>query len=110
MQDFQRERQKEKQKLKEDLEVARRDLPSAMAIIRSLPEATNVAVALNTSLEGKISEMGTGGLGDRGGPVENHRISTPADHVRRMYRSEGYHILSLEERQWLMLDKVSVIV
>ena len=103
MHDFQRERQLEKKKLKEQLVIARRDVPACIALLRSLPEATNVAIQLNTTLEGKLSDpkLASGTAQQE----EKQRISTPADHIRRMYRSEGYEMLSLEERKFLVLDK-----
>ncbi|CAM9235500.1 unnamed protein product, partial [Ectocarpus fasciculatus] len=107
MHDFKRDRQTEKQKLKESLEIARRDLPACVALLRSLPEATNVAIQLNTSLDGKLSDATLASKG-AGGASEEQRVSTPADRVRRLYRSEGYNILSLEERQFLVLDKAMV--
>lgn len=107
MHDFKRDRQTEKQKLKESLEIARRDLPACVALLRSLPEATNVAIQLNTSLDGKLSDATLASKGAGGAP-EEQRVSTPADRVRRLYRSEGYNILSLEERQFLVLDKAMV--
>lgn len=105
MHEFQRERQLEKKNLKEALEVARRDLPACMALLRSMSEATNIAILLNTTLDGKLSNSGISGAG---APPEQQRVSTPADHVRRLYRSEGYNILSLEEKQFLVLDQAMV--
>jgi hypothetical protein len=50
MHNFQRERQHEKNRIKKDLEVARRELPQAILLLRSVFEAINIAASLNTTL------------------------------------------------------------
>ena len=100
---LQREKQDEKAKLKADLSDARRDLPACIALLRTYQEAANVAISLNTTVQGKgatvASDAYSSGAGTAG------RIQTPADIVRRRYRREGWNSLTLEEQQWTMLDQ-----
>ena len=49
--DFQRTRQNEKKKIKQRLDNVRHDMPACIAALRSIKEATNVAVALNTTVQ-----------------------------------------------------------
>jgi len=97
---FQRERQLEKVKIKDDLEAARKDLPSCIVLLRSLFEAINVASSLNTTVQGAAT-----------GPADANKdllpvVSTPAEEVRRMYRRSGWNSLSVEEQQWCVMDQV----
>jgi hypothetical protein len=98
MHKFQRERQREKVKNKEDLTIARRDLPACIALLRSLYEASNVAASLNTTIAGASASAGSG---KDAVPV----ISTPAEDIRRIFRREGFNTLSLEEQQWCIMDQ-----
>jgi hypothetical protein len=59
MHNFQRERQHEKSKIKADLEVARRELPQCILLLRSVFEAVNVAASLNTTL---VTPGGSGNI------------------------------------------------
>jgi hypothetical protein len=100
MHNFQRERSQEKIKLKEDLEAARRDLPAAIAVIRSYFEAANIAASLNTIVQGPAAAYGASATGDAGGP----KVTTPAEDVRRRFKRDSFKNMILEEQQWLMLD------
>ena len=59
MHKFQRERQIEKVKIKDELALARQELPSCILILRSLYEAVNIASSLNTTL---VAPNGGGNL------------------------------------------------
>lgn len=103
---LQREKQDEKAKLKADLTDARRDLPACIALLRSYQEAANVAISLNTTVQGKGATVASNTFST--GANTAGRIQTPADIVRRRYRREGWDSLSLEEQQWTILDQAMV--
>jgi chromosome segregation ATPase len=86
MHHFQRDRQKEKNRIKEELEINRHDLPSCIAALRNFTEAANVAASLNTVVQGPSAAMGLAAVSDAGAPT----ISTPADDVRRNMKREGF--------------------
>lgn len=102
MHDLQRQRQAEKKSLKVDLENYRRDLPSCMALLRSLQEASNVAAALNTSIQGPAADSHAGKSSE---PVGLPKMLTPAETVRATFKRDGWDLLELEHRQWIMLDQ-----
>ena len=102
MHELQRQRQAEKKKLKEDLENHRRDLPSCMALLRSLQEASNVAAALNTSIQGPAADSHAGKSSES---VGLPKMLTPAETVRSSFKREGWDMLELEHQQWVMLDQ-----
>ena len=102
MYNFQKDRIKEVEELKNTLEKLRGELPSCVAVLRNLTEAVNVAAVLNTSLHGVAEEIGAAATGDFGGGVS---LSTPAEEVRRRLRHGGFDTLLLEEQQWCMLDQ-----
>ena len=90
---------KEKEETKKQLQIDRRDLPSAMALLRPAMEAVNVAASLNTALQG--------------GP-QSHFISTesgaavavtPAEEIRKHLRRDGWTMLSVQEKQWCLMDQ-----
>lgn len=101
---LQREKQQEKSKLKSDLVDARRDIPSCFALLRSFQEASNVAISLNTSVQGKIAAVFAAQTQKDSRNVFD-RLQTPAEAVRRKFRSEGFESLSLEEQKWSMMDQ-----
>lgn len=98
---FQKDRNEEKMKIKKDLEQYRRDLPPCIFILRTMVEATNVAAALNTTVQGVSDEAGAAATGDFGGI----QVSTPADDIRRQLKQYGFSSLLLEEQQWCLLDQ-----
>eukprot|EP01040_Poterioochromonas_malhamensis_P013046 gene13046-14311_t len=101
MYSFQRDREKEKKKIQEDLETYRRDLPACIRILRNMTEAVNAANALNTIVQGVSEEAGAAATGDWGAI----KISTPAEDVRRVMKQYGFDALTLEEQQWSLLDQ-----
>jgi len=62
--EVQRSRQQEKKKIKAELEKARHDLPACLAALRGILEATNVAAALNTSVQGASSAWAASFMGE----------------------------------------------
>lgn len=98
---FQRERLKEKKKLQLELEDFRRDLPACVSVLRSYYEATNVASALNTVVQGPSSAYSVASTGKN----SDLSISTPAEDIRRRIKREGFKKLTLEEQQWCLLDQ-----
>jgi hypothetical protein len=100
MHEFRRQREDEKIRLKKELHEGRRDLPACIAVLRSFVEATNVAAALNTTVQSAFTNYSSASA-DIAAPT----VSTPAEDVRRTLKREGYKALSLEEQQWLMLDQ-----
>ena len=52
--EFQRQRQEEKKKIKKELDQSRHDLPACIAALRSITEATNVAMSLNTVVQVRV--------------------------------------------------------
>lgn len=99
--EFQRRRQQEKKKIKNELEDARHDLPACIAALRNITEATNVANALNTTVQGASAAWAASVQGENAGPS----LRTPAEEVRRHLKREGFKSLVLEEQQWCMLDQ-----
>lgn len=107
MHTFNRERQLEKINIKDTLVAYRRDLPACIALLRSYQEAANVAMTLNTTVQGKGATVeSTDSIKANGSMAA--RIQTPADIVRRQHKREGWDSLTLEEQQWLMLDQAMV--
>ena len=107
MHGFNRERQLEKINIKDSLVNYRRDLPACIALLRSYQEAANVAITLNTTVQGKGAAVeSTDSIKANGSFAA--RIQTPADIVRRQFKREGWDSLTLEEQQWLMLDQALV--
>lgn len=99
--EFQRKRQQEKKAIKKNLEEARHDLPACIAALRGIMEATNVAAALNTTVQGASAAWAASVTNESAGPS----LRTPADEVRRRMKREGFKSLVLEEQQWCMLDQ-----
>jgi hypothetical protein len=104
MHSFNRERQLEKIHIKDTLVDYRRDLPACIALLRSYQEAANVAMTLNTSVQGKGAAVESTDTIKANGSMAA-RIQTPADIVRRQFKREGWESLTLEEQQWMMLDQ-----
>ncbi|RYH22833.1 hypothetical protein EON65_18680 [archaeon] len=98
---FRREREEEKENIQKKLESARRDLPASIRILRTMTEAVNVAMSLNTDVIGVSEEAGAAATGDFGGI----RLSTPAEDIRRVLKQYGFGALMLEEQQWCLLDQ-----
>eukprot|EP01041_Mallomonas_annulata_P002218 gene2218-4307_t len=104
MYNFQRERQKEKNELKTVLEEARRDLPSCIAVLRSLVEASNIAASLNTSVAGPSGKKSLlAPNSNNNGSIP--RLVTPAENIRKQHMAEGWLSLNIEEQQWSLLDQ-----
>ena len=101
MYSFKRDKIKEKEDIKTKLKEARRDLPACMVILRNTTEAVNVAMSLNTIVQGVTEEVTAATAGDFGGI----QVSTPAEDVRRNLKQYGLKSLSLEEQQWCVLDQ-----
>lgn len=99
---FRREREEEQSKIEKKLEQSRRDLPACIRLLRTMTEAVNVAMTLNTEVVGISEEAGAAATGDWGGI----RLSTPAEDVRRVLKQYGFAALMLEEQQWCLLDQV----
>eukprot|EP00981_Chlorochromonas_danica_P003055 scaffold607_cov160-Ochromonas_danica.AAC.28 len=99
---FRREREEEQSKIEKKLENSRRDLPACIRLLRTMTEAVNVAMTLNTEVVGISEEAGAAATGDWGGI----RLSTPAEDVRRVLKQYGFAALMLEEQQWCLLDQV----
>jgi hypothetical protein len=77
-----------------------------MALLRSVAEASQVAISLNTTLQTKVQDT----LNSKDNETssifgQQFRISTPADQLRRLFRSEGVKLLTLEQQQWILLDQ-----
>jgi hypothetical protein len=100
MHEFRRQREDEKQRLKNELHNARRDLPACISVLRSFVEATNVAASLNTTVQSAFANYSTAS-----NEIAAPTVSTPAEDVRRALKREGFKALSLEEQRWLMLDQ-----
>ncbi|GMH74329.1 hypothetical protein TrST_g7101 [Triparma strigata] len=105
MAEMRRERMKEKENLKVAMEKIRQIIPSATACVLGPGRATEVALALDAPLN-----LGKASAGSRWAAlsaVKDQITSslTPAEEVRRLYQREGMKALTLEERQWCMLDK-----
>lgn len=98
---FRREREEEKDSIQKKLEASRRDLPASIRILRTMTEAVNVAMSLNTDVVGVSEEAGAAATGDWGGI----RLSTPAEDIRRVVKQFGFTALMLEEQQWCLLDQ-----
>jgi hypothetical protein len=98
---FKRDKLKEKENIKKELEAARRDLPACLVILRNTAEAVHVAMSLNTIVQGVTEEASAATAGDFGGL----QVSTPAEDVRRNLKQFGMKALSLEEQQWCTLDQ-----
>jgi hypothetical protein len=101
MYNFKRDKLKEKDSIKKQLEEARRDLPACIVILRNTAEAVHVAMSLNTIVQGVTEEATAATAGDFGGI----QVSTPAEDVRRHLKQYGMKALSLEEQQWCVLDQ-----
>jgi len=99
--EFQRRRQQEKKKIKKELEEARHDLPACIASLRNITEATNVAAALNTTVQGASAAWAASVQGEGSGLS----LRTPAEEVRMHLKREGFKSLTLEEQQWCLLDQ-----
>jgi len=99
--EFQRRRQQEKKKIKKELEEARHDLPACIAVLRNITEATNVAAALNTTVQGASAAWAASVQGEGSGMS----LRTPAEEVRMHLKREGFKSLTLEEQQWCLLDQ-----
>ncbi|GMH66094.1 hypothetical protein TL16_g04355 [Triparma laevis f. inornata] len=105
MAEMRRERMKEKENLKVAMEKIRQIIPSATACLLGPGRATEVALALNAPLN-----LGKASAGSRWAAlsaVKDQITSslTPAEEVRRLFQREGMKALTLEERQWCMLDQ-----
>ena len=105
MAELRRDRITEKDTLKRDMEHIRKIIPSATAAILGAGRATEVALALNAPLN--LSNAGASGRWQAVSAVKDMITSslTPAEEVRRLYQREGMKALTLEERQWSMLDQ-----
>lgn len=102
MYQFKRDKLKEKEEIKNNLESSRRDLPSCISVLRNTIEAVNTAISLNTTMEGVSEETSLAATGDFGGGMQ---VSTPAEDVRRQLKQNGFKALNLEEQQWCVLDQ-----
>lgn len=98
---YQREHEQEKQKILEQLEKYRHDLPACIRILRNMTEAMNVAQTLNTIVQSVSEEIGAAAGGDYGAI----KLTTPAEDVRRVMKQYGFDALHLEEQQWCLLDQ-----
>ena len=105
MAEMRRTRLKEKENLKVTMEKIRKIIPSATASILGPGRATQVALHLNAPLN--LSSGNAGSRWQAISAVKNMITSTltPAEEVRKLYQREGLKALTLEERQWSMLDR-----
>ena len=105
MAEMRRERLLEKDRLKSEMENIRQIIPAATAAIFGAGRATEVAMGLNAPLN-----LSTATANQRWQAVSSVKDKltaslTPGEEVRRLYRREGMKSLTLEERQWAMLDR-----
>lgn len=79
------------------------EVPLAVATVRGIDAATDVAVQLSTN----ISATGTLESSQIFGTVANPTTSfvTPAERTRRVFEREGWDALTLEEQQWVTVDQ-----
>jgi hypothetical protein len=92
-------KQQEKSDLKNSLHRLRADLPPCIELLRSVQEASTVAVALNASFAMQASSV----YSSESSPAAH---ATPAEVVRLHFKLQGWRSLSLEEQQWSLLDQV----
>jgi hypothetical protein len=103
---IQKQKVAEKDEMRAKLETARWTLPSCMALLRSVAEASQVAISLNTTLQTKVKDSVSSKENDPSSTFgQQFRVSTPADQLRRLFRSSGVKLLTLEQQQWIMLDQ-----
>lgn len=87
----------ERNKIKDELNDARSDLPACFSILRSFAEATQIATLLNTTMNTDLYQ-GTG----NNIPIV---LKTPAEDLRSRMKLEGFKNLITEEQQWIVLDQ-----
>jgi hypothetical protein len=104
--EFQRQRQEEKKKIKKALDQARHDLPACIAALRGIIEASNVAISLNTIVQGASQAWGASISGANNQKGSGPSLVTPAEDVRRRFKREGFERMMEEEKQWLLMDQV----
>ena len=106
MAEMRRSRLKEKENLKTTMEKIRQVIPAATASILGPGRATEVALNLNAPLN--LSGGSATSRWQAISAVKDMITSslTPAEEVRRLYQREGFKALTLEERQWSMLDRI----
>ena len=110
MKTLQQKRIKEKEDLMTDLDTYRRDLPACVGLLYNFSEASKVAASLNSTIESAFSVLSssdtalaiaqTAGVGNRSWVSD-----TPAEVVRKKLKIEKFHRLSLDEQQWVTLDR-----
>lgn len=93
--EFQRQRIREKKRIKADLTNLRKVLPACIASLRSYTEATELAAKLNTTVQGSTSS----------GEVVIPRLLTPAEDVRKRCKRQGFRSLEIQEQQFCLLDQ-----
>lgn len=91
----------EKIELMNFISKARSELPGCMAVLRSAKEAASVAAKLNAPSPRILSE---GGHQGDGSPAITESKS-PAEEVRERCKCYGFISLSLQEKQWSLLDR-----
>lgn len=116
MNNFRRQREEERAQSTEELEALRRDVPACIRLLRTMTEAVQVAMSLNTVFQGMAGGEGDGNNLGAGGGMEQMmlqtssatngiQVSTPAADVRRTMKQYGFQVLSLEQQQWSLLDQ-----
>ena len=104
MYELRRQRIKERERIRVELDIARRDLPSCVVLLKSVQEGVKEAAALNTTVhQGSFDSLV---LGDKNDPSGTLSISSPAEDVRIRMRKDGFEALSLQEQQWVVMDRV----
>lgn len=96
----------QKESLEKEFQWLQRYLPAATCLIHGMDAAVDCALSLNTSFA-HIPTTNARGLWDKVSSARRRITATmtPAQEVRRRYRTEGWSTLCLPEQQWTILDR-----